>query len=327
MNDLAQLVKARLPRKPYCTDDLENGLQIRSAERAIERRHIQIDPPWEKSWIVMDMDKPNSSMAWEEANLPFPTWTSVNPENGHAHLVWGIENPVLCGDHDRSHPMRYLNVIKSAMADKLGADMSYSGLITKNPLHDYWQTRWAPPEMGLYSLNYLSEWLDLSKRRPVNREDRVCEGRNDETFESIRYLAYANIKFWRGGKNDKYKEWEKWIRNETIKYTCNNHKPPMSPKECDHISRSIAKFTWRNYNDHGRYKRFVKEQAYRGRKSGESRRQAREAERREARLLRDKGMTVRTISKELDIPISTIGRWLSHEPNQMEALNGSLYCS
>ena len=45
----------RLPRRPYCTDDLSSGLLIRPQATALAYRHIQHNPPPHVSCIVFDV--------------------------------------------------------------------------------------------------------------------------------------------------------------------------------------------------------------------------------------------------------------------------------
>ena len=39
------LDETRLPRRPYCSDDLATGVSIRSLQQAITKPYIQINPP------------------------------------------------------------------------------------------------------------------------------------------------------------------------------------------------------------------------------------------------------------------------------------------
>lgn len=136
---------SRWPRRPYCTDDLAAGLRIRSLKQALTKPYIQANPPHLRVWSIYDIDRPGGGLAWEAANLPPPAWSSVNRENAHAHLVYGITAPVLVdGLGARDAPLRYLCAVESMMRERLQADPGYSGLITKNPAHPLWRTLRGP---------------------------------------------------------------------------------------------------------------------------------------------------------------------------------------
>ena len=315
MPEQLQLFREHLPRKPYCTDDLGAGLQIRPANMAARRRYIQANPPWLRAWIIMDVDRPGGALAWDDADLPLPAWSSANPANGHAHLAWGIEAPVLLGQHDRQRPMRYLAAVESAMTAKLEADPGYSGLITKNPIHSHWRTAWAPPGAGTYDLGYLSEWLDLPKHAPRERPERVGVGRNVDAFDYLRHRAYREVRGWkRASGPGVFVHWQKHLYDLVLDYTGLEHPAPLDFRECHHIAKSVAHWVWTHFDVDASDARFSALQAHRGKKSGEARRQATEQQRATARLLRSKGMSIRAIADELGVAKSTASDWVSGEP-------------
>ncbi|EQD70364.1 replication protein, partial [mine drainage metagenome] len=65
----------QLPRRPYCSDDLTYGLQIRPRETAVKKRLIQINPPGICRFLIFDIDRIGAALAWEDASLPEPTWS------------------------------------------------------------------------------------------------------------------------------------------------------------------------------------------------------------------------------------------------------------
>lgn len=71
----------RWPKRPYCSDDLESGLRIRSLMQALKKPYIQANPPYLRVWSIYDVDRPycdyekgefhrSAVLAWEDANLP-----------------------------------------------------------------------------------------------------------------------------------------------------------------------------------------------------------------------------------------------------------------
>ena len=78
-----------LPYKPYCTDELGYTF-INPKSLAIKKRYLQHNPPCKIVYLVFDIDREDGAMAWHDAGLPLPTWTTQNPENGHAHICYEL---------------------------------------------------------------------------------------------------------------------------------------------------------------------------------------------------------------------------------------------
>ncbi|MCK2128267.1 replication initiation protein [Thauera aromatica] len=85
MNTLTDLIRPRLPRRPYCTDNLSHGLIIRGQDIATTKSHLQLNPAALRHWLLFDIDVPLAALAWERANLPPPNWIAVNPDNSHVN--------------------------------------------------------------------------------------------------------------------------------------------------------------------------------------------------------------------------------------------------
>ena len=122
-----------LPKKPYCTDDLTQGIYPRFQRIALTKAYIQLNPPAMQHWLVFDIDRPNSAYAWDDANLPTPFAVVVNETNTHCHIIYRLDSPVCTSDFANIKPLRYLDAIQRAYTAKLQADVNYSGLIAKNP--------------------------------------------------------------------------------------------------------------------------------------------------------------------------------------------------
>ncbi len=299
----------RWPRRPYCTDDLANGLRIRSLAKALTHPYIQANPPHLRVWALFDIDRPAAALAWEDADLPPPTWTAINRQNGHAHSAWGLEVPVLVdGLGARDAPLRYLCAVESLMAERLQADPGFGGLITKNPAHPLWWTLRGPRLS--YSLGELAEWLPgLEKHRPKRRApDQIGLGRNVALFDRVRHWAYRAIRPYWGTGLQGWNAWLSLCNSRALTYNA-DFLTPLHGREVWHLARSVAKWTWRNTTAEG----FSAWQAAQGRKagiaSGKVRRQASEDKRASARLMRAKGMTYAAIAAELDTPLPTVARW------------------
>lgn len=312
---------ARWPRRPYCSDDLESGLRIRSLKQALTKPYIQVNPPHLRVWSVFDVDRPAGALAWEDANLLPPSWAATNKTNGHAHLVWGLRAPVLVdGLGARDAPLRYLCAVESLMRERLQADAGYSGLITKTPGHARWLLLRGP--RLAYDLDELAEYLPgLEKHRPKRRVEEVGLGRNVTLFDALRKWAYKGIRGYWGGGLDGWNAWVSVVNSKALIYNA-DFKTPLEGREVWHIAKSVAKWTWRNLSAEGfsqwqaaqgkkgGKRNSVEAQAAKGRASGKARLSASEDKRSSARLMRASGMTLREIAAELHVGKSTVSDWL-----------------
>ena len=253
---------ARWPKRPYCTDDLESGLRIRSLKQALTKVYIQANPPWMRVWSIYDIDRPGAALAWEMAGLPAPSWFSVNTQNAHAHLVYGLAAPVLTASMEaRQAPLRYLNAVEAAFRAKLGADDGYSGLITKNPAHPLWRSC-RGPELN-YELGTLAEYVDLSKfkARPGVKVSEIGLGRNVTTFDFARLWAYRQVRPYKTQQGG-YVHWLAAVYAQCLARNGDFSKP-MDSREVYHIAKSVGKWTWGRFDVAASDARFSKLQAVR----------------------------------------------------------------
>lgn len=300
----------RLPRKPYCTDDLGAGLGIRALKSALKRKYIQINPPKLQFWLCLDVDRAGGGLAWEDAGLPCPNFATVNPVNAHAHLVWGLEAPVLTTEAARQAPLRYLNAIRVAYIEMTGADRGYSGLITKNPHHSSWRTFWGHGH--LFDLNELAEYVpDLNKYKDARAADQVGIGRNVSLFDSVRVWSYKEIRLFRGPGRKHFDVWHAHVLDQVEKRN-GDFKEPLLFSEVKAIAKSIAKWVWQQ--DPAAEAAFKERQAQRGalggKAGGRGRTQADEDKRVSARLMSARGMSQRAIARELNVSAASVNAWL-----------------
>ena len=197
--------------------------------------------------LVFDLDKPDSYHAWQDAGLPAPHWISVNRTNGHAHIGYMLATPVARTSAARQKPLRYLAAIEHVLAKRLGADMGYAGLITKNPTHSDWLTIWHQIEP--YSLDYLAEFCpdaDLAAYSRRSRKEATGLGRNVTVFDNVREWAYTAIRaHWRPNGYDA------WLCAVQAACECTNvfgleQGGPLPHSEIKATAKSIARWTWRN---------------------------------------------------------------------------------
>lgn len=249
----------RLPKRPYCSNDLNQGLIIRPASTALSLRHIQPNAPLEVAWLIFDLDYVGAAFAWERANLPPPTLTVSNPANGHAHLFYGLTTPVGVSDAARMAPIRYAAALQAAFIAKLRADPGYAGLIAKNPFHDSWRSVWVP---HLYDLSELAEYVDLPKSLSRNVETGL--GRNCTLFDRVRSWAYSWALIYKNG-GATLEQWNRAVLEQAV--TINSFDIPLSFSEVKGTAKSVAKWTWKRFSEEA----FSAIQSARGRRGGRPR--------------------------------------------------------
>lgn len=257
------LFRQRLPRKPYHTDNLDHGLRIRDVQRALCARYIQPNGPTHRYWLVYDVDRSGAALDWSDRGAPPPTIVAQNPENGHAHLIYGLDVPVRTAPDAKSDPLRYAAAVDCALRALLGADEGYAGLICKNPLHPFWRvTEWEP---RLYELGDLDSWLDLAQYG--DRRKRLPDyglGRNCNLFEHLRIWAYRAI---RQGWPE-YGRWFEACLTKAEGYNIQQFGGTKAGKlpfnEVKATAKSVAQYTHRRFSPEG----FRAYQAASGRKGG-----------------------------------------------------------
>lgn len=46
-----------LPRRPYCTEDLQTGVRVRPLKTALSLPYIQANPSHLRMWMLFDVDR------------------------------------------------------------------------------------------------------------------------------------------------------------------------------------------------------------------------------------------------------------------------------
>lgn len=288
-----------LPNKPYCMDEKPGFMLIRSKAIAVKKPYIQINAPTTTIYFVFDDDKKDAALSWFDANLPAPYWTTQNPENGRCHHCYKLEIPLHTSEFSSIKAIKYAQAVYYAYALKMGADLSYSQLITKNPLHSqhrttYWTDR-------AYSLDYLADFVDLPKKLPKKLEV-VGLGRNVTMFEKGRYWAYKAIRDYMH-HNSTY-EWERAVRTQ-IEAINSSFEVPLPYSEVKATAKSIARWVWQRFS----YGAFSEIQAKRGAKGGKAKGNAYAEKRELAIKLKCDGLSYTQISDQLQVSRRSVINW------------------
>ncbi|HHR3209655.1 TPA: replication initiation protein [Yersinia enterocolitica] len=241
-NPALDLFNDRLPRKPYFSDDLHFGVRIAGKERAILAKYIQFNQPHAMFWLGFDVDRLGAAIDWSDRDAPAPTLTITNPQNGHAHLLYALKTSIRTAPDGKMKPLKYAAAVENALRKKLDADAGYSGLICKNPNHGHWKIAVWQPE--LYTLDWLADSLDLNA---ANDKEIIADyglGRNCTLFDKTRKWAYRAIR-------QGWPDYERWLQAVTQRVDMYNQQflNPLAAQECFSISKSIAKWTHKNFSE------------------------------------------------------------------------------
>jgi len=246
-NNPLSTYKNRLPWHGFGTDDPNNGLYVYPVEELIKKAIIQHNPKHSIAWLVYDLDSETAWTDWQEEEKPPPNIAIINRENGHAHFLYGLETPIHNYENASDKALRYMAVVDIGLTIALEADPGYNKLISKNPLNERWLT--IIPRTDLYTLDELSEWVDLPKYSDRRRKlPEIGLGRNCNLFEDLRRWAYKERR-----KNQQYLSMEMFCNAVRQQGLIINSKfqQPLPHNEVRATAKSISKWTWKNMSSEG----------------------------------------------------------------------------
>jgi hypothetical protein len=246
---------------------------------ALQRRYIQANPSALITSLVFDLDHEDSlSVALDlTSGVPTPSYVAQSP-SGKAHVAYLLKTPVCRTDNARRAPANFAARVERGLLNALRADLGYAGFMTKNPVHDDWDTVWTNDH--LWTLKELAIQLPGWLPRTLPRKVAESSGlqRNVTLFNRVRLWSYSGIRRHWG---DSPRVWEQAIYdyafavNQEFPGPAGSATGPMDNTEVIHLARSIARWTWRNFTP----ERFTEIQTERGRKGGVATAVIRSAER------------------------------------------------
>lgn len=272
------------PRRPYAADDYTRGTMRMSREAALTKRHIELDPRAQRSWIAMDIDHDDAFVrACSGGQKLWPNAVIENPDNGHAHAVWKLADPVTMTMRGRDHPKRYAAHVASGITLLTDADRSYNSMLIKNPEHHWWGAHWIHDQA--YSLGDLHKELAMlgalpsSKELPVHTQTDDVYGRQHTLFTRIRKWAYREARYYTDANDAE--GFVIAVVDQAHRFNANAFEegvfPAMLPtREVEHTARQISKWIitrsdllWKPRAQYD--ETFKKIQAARGNRSGRAR--------------------------------------------------------
>lgn len=270
--------EAWLPTYPQATDDLALGVRRTSRDQALTRAYIEANPRDLHSLLVTDIDHYDAVIRalWDTKHFR-PNIITENPQNGHAHAVWALRHPFPTTDYARRRPVYQAATITEGLRRYTDADAGYSGLITKNPLHEHWHTlylhkhRFTFAELadGLRGVDsYPERGWRTSKR--LARTDYAGLGRNCLIFETVRIWAYPEVHHHLGRPDSLAAA----IHSKACEINHAEFKFPLPSSEVKTIANSITKWIIQNFDGWQRTPAedaawWSAKQAARGRKKGQ----------------------------------------------------------
>ena len=298
-----------LAHKPYCADELLYGLKIRPKKTAINMQYIQGNQPCMLHYFFFDIDRSEAVMAWHDENLPMPYWTAQTQKNGHAHICYKLEIPLCTSEFGSQKAIAYASKVQAGLANKLGADVGYSHLITKNPFHKDWRvTFWSEQA---YTLDYLADFVELPKKLSKKQEVSGL-GRNCTLFENTRKWAYTAVRDY--FHHHSSLTWERAVL-AYIEALNREFESPLPYSEVKATARSIAKYCWDKLSING-FSEWQSKVASIGvskgntSKAGKARSETYNNLRQDALKLHLQGMKNTKIAEQLNVSRKSISRWL-----------------
>lgn len=291
----------RLPYHLYATDNFAHGTYRQPLETALKMRDLRPDPRGYVTALRIDIDRPDASTTWLDAEIPQPSLLVVNKRNGHAHAHYLLGTWV---NLDRSKQLRYARVVRDGLTCAMGGDNAYSGAFTHNPLHPDFVVIEGPQAYDLHDLATYVDTAGVDKSTPIRIEG---SGRNSGLFEYGRRFAYKIVRPIRA--NGHYEQLEAQVLSELVRANSDLERPlPFS--EVGRTARSIAKWTWRSY---------AKTTRLRPRYASTRVEYEEQAAQRcsEAQRLFDDGLARREIADRLKISPRTVTRHLAERDTSM----------
>ena len=308
----------KLPKKPYCSYGKGTKTYIRTKKHAIQYPLVQVNHVHTVQYLIFDIDASDAYLHFFDENLPTPTWIAKNKKNGHCHVCYELKTPVCKTANAKLKPLRYLASIEYTYAKKLGADLGYVGLLTKNPVDRDWDVTVLNPRP--FELDELADYVDLEiQPKPTENEKNEVSGlgRNCMMFDVVRKWAYKAIRACLDGG---YDSWYQKVLNMALNAN-GAFLDPLPYSEVKATAKSIAKWVWRNHTSAEFHAVFGEKQARRGRKGGlvsdsSHGGKARSAQysdmRQEALKLHIMGKSIKEIAEYLKVHRNSVSKWIKN---------------
>lgn len=242
------------PYAPFASNNKHCGIQM-PRRKAFESDYVQINPPCNIKWFVIDVDEDVTNINFEA--LPPPNALVKNKNNNKGHLLYRVDDILIQSVQEkievRKKPIQFAKAVYYGMCKAIpGADKAaFNNKVTKNPFSSSYEL--SVFHSRQYSLSDLAKEIkpDWSVYKVGNRNNPNPESRHLTLFHSVRHQAYSLV--------DKYR-----INNDlegfyiAVKELCNRNNEfrgegfkddsNLDSSSVNAIAKSIAEWTFNNYN-------------------------------------------------------------------------------
>ena len=235
-----------LPLHPLASDDLRAGIYRMARPDALQRRYIEANPETVSNLLVVDIDHPDAFLRAITDRLGWlPNAVVEKRSTGRSHAVWALAGWITRTEYARRKPLAYAAAVTEGLRRSVDGDTGYSGLMTKNPLHEAWDAHWLTEH--LYTLPELDEHLAEQGFMPpkswqrTRRANPVGLGRNCAIFETARIWAYRHVRQC-GDRSHTASMWLLEAITTDVHALNAEFSEPLPASEADGIARSIHRW-------------------------------------------------------------------------------------
>ena len=279
-----------LPDYPRCTDSLKAGCRKCPKHIAIKRRYISLNKEnYSVTYLPYDCDSPIGLLMWHIRSLPPPTLSVSNWDNFRSHLTWELSIPVhLGGKNPSQRAINYLDVVRRGFTQALDADPSFGGLLSKNPLSDFW---FVDPYDKVYDLDELAEAVrDITLPKKPSKKKLIEVSPDDSLFvyHNTRWYMYT-ITPDCSRHGELYDKADVYVRGLSTDFSLN-----LPESKIRSNAKSVSKFCWNHRDDFiANRAAFIEIQRQRAYRSHKARKRNNTIKiRRATRKLRKEGQTI-----------------------------------
>jgi len=229
-----------LPNYPLCTDKLEAGCRRSPKHVAINRRYIELNKKNHSiTYLPYDCDSPIGLLMWHIRSLPPPTLSVSNWDNFRSHLTWELATSVHLGGNASQRAINYLDVVRRGFTQALDADPSFGGLLSKNPLSDFW---FVDPYDKVYDLDELAEAVQdiVLPKKPSKKKHEIEYEPDDSLFvyHNSRWYMYT-ITPDCSRHSELYDKADVYVRELSTDFSLN-----LPESKIRSNAKSLSKFCW-----------------------------------------------------------------------------------
>ncbi|MFS1914453.1 replication initiation protein [Vibrio sp. 10N.286.48.B7] len=223
------------------------------------------ESPWfrwhvnDRLFVMIDFDGLGRDH-WKKLPIK-PNIVCYNPKNGNHQCYWILEVPVHCHEAAKKKAAyKYLRFIEKLLDEKYDGDPHFARAISKNFLHESWETEFVHEEK--FTLLQLDEGFELGikngeyrkaqkakwKKQKVATDKDGKPSRHCTLFDKIRFKAMREIPRYKQIEGIEYKDWLGMLRTWCeAANSFESDKGDLTDASIEATAKSIARWTWYVY--------------------------------------------------------------------------------